>query len=84
MKGTKPMNQTFLNTLEDCRWLRETHLADKNLNNANPMPDFKSACLFGNEDCPQEILIYRDKHPTVTDKPAKAMLCDNGRYSFAP
>lgn len=76
------MRQIFLNSVEDCNWLRETHLADNNLNNANPIPGFKSFCLTGNEDCPKEILIYADEDPNVTDKPARAMLMDNGCYSF--
>lgn len=76
------MTQTYCNTKEDCDWLRETHLAERNLNNANPIPDFKSFCLFGNEDCPREILVYWEEHPTVSDTPARAMLCDNGSYSF--
>lgn len=76
------MNQTYLNTKEDCDWLRETHLAPGNLNNANPIPAFQSACLFGNEDCPREVLVYVEDHPTIHDKPARATLMDNGRYSF--
>jgi hypothetical protein len=76
------MRQTYCNTPADCQWLRETHLAEKNWNNANPIPDFQSFCLFGNEDCPEEILIYREAHPTIKDKPVRAMLTDNGGYSF--
>lgn len=57
-------------------------MAPKNWNNQNPIPDFQSFCLFGNEDCPQEILLYRDRHPNVSDVPVRAMLCNNGRYSF--
>jgi hypothetical protein len=75
--------QQFLNKPEDCQWLRETHLKDSNLNNANPIPDFKSFALFGNEDCPQKIIVYQAKHPTVTSqKYATANLMDNGCYSF--
>ena len=74
--------QTYLNTKEDCDWLRETHLKQSNWNNANPIPDFKSFCLFGNEDCPNEILIYKENHPNVDDKPIRAMRCENGGYSF--
>lgn len=78
------MKQTFLNSPEDCAWLRETHMAEKNWNNANSIPNFKSFCIFGNEDCPQEILLYRLEHPSLNDKPVRAMLCDNGGYSFFP
>jgi len=76
--------QTFLNEPSDCEWLRTTHLKPSQWNNANPIPEFKSFCLFGNEDCPQEILLYREDHPTVSDNPVRAMLMDNGCYSFTP
>jgi hypothetical protein len=76
------MKETFLNTLEDCQWLRETHLADKNLNNANPIPNFKSAVIRGNEDCPREIIVYKNQSPMVNDFGRMATLMDNGNYSF--
>jgi len=77
------MNQTFLNSPNDCSWLRDTHLKQSNWNNANPIPDFQSfAIMDGNEDCPREILLYRLPHPSIHDKPVRAMLCDNGGYSF--
>jgi len=78
------MTQNFLNTKEDCDWLRETHLKPAQWNNENPIPDFKSFCLFGNEDCPRKILLYRKLHPTVDDKPVRAILMENGCYSFFP
>ncbi len=77
------MNQTFLNTKEDCNWLRETHLSSKNLNN-NPHGDsldFKAFCLMGNEDCPREIFTYRDQTPNIGDECTHWMLMDNGCYS---
>ena len=74
------MKQTFLNTPEDCQWLRETHLANKNLNNANPILDFKSFCLFGNEDCPREIIVYKNVEGRRLWE--RATLMDNGCYSF--
>jgi hypothetical protein len=76
------MKQTYCNTPEDCDWLRDTHLKQSNWNNELVIPDFKSFCMFGNEDCPQEILIYREEHPTISDIPVRAMLTDNGGYSF--
>jgi hypothetical protein len=75
------LKQTFLNEPSDCQWLRETHLADRNLNNALPF-EFKSFCLFGNEDCPNEILIYQTAHASIYDKPWRAMLCSNSHYSL--
>jgi len=76
------VRQTFLNDADDVKWLRETHLKDKNLNNG-PVPPFKSFVLIGNEDSPNELLLYREKHPTVDDKPTRATLMDNGHYSLA-
>jgi len=78
---TTSHRETFLNDPSDCQWLLETALRSRNLNNAVPFA-FQSFCLFGNEDCPTEILIYRDMHPNVSDVPARATLMDNGRYSF--
>ena len=76
------MNQVFLDTAEDCDWLREIHLTARNLNNANPIPDFKSACIMGNEDCPQKIILYASASPLINDPFAEAFLMDSGRYSF--
>lgn len=78
------MKQTFLNAPEDCQWLRETHLKPSNWNNELIIPDFKSFCLFGNEDCPREILLYQNEHPTVNETfCVRATLADNGCYSFS-
>jgi hypothetical protein len=74
------MKEIYLNSPEDCQWLRETHLKDSNLNNG-PVPEFKSFCLFGNEDCPTAILIYKNEHPTIDHKPIRFDLCGNGAYS---
>jgi hypothetical protein len=76
------MKEIFLNSTEDCQWLRETALKDANLNNG-PVPEFRSFCLFGNEDCPQKILVYRLRHPAVTDIPTRFDLMDNGNYSMS-
>lgn len=78
MKQTK---QTFLNDPSDCKWLLETHFKPANLNNEIPF-EFKSFCLFGNEDSPTELLIYKEEHPLISDKPARAMLMGNSRYTF--
>ena len=74
------LKQTFCDSPEDCQWLRETHLKDKNLNNG-PVPPFKSFVMFGNEDCPQSILLYGEKSPNINDKPIRFDLMDNGNYS---
>ena len=75
------MKQTFYNEPKDCKWLKETHLQPANLVNRNPIPEFKSFCLFGNEN-PESILLYREQHPCVDDKPKLAMLLAGGKYAF--
>lgn len=75
------LSERFYNKDSDCRWLRETHLAPKNLNNGIPF-EFRSFVLMGNEDCPSEIIIYGKRHPALSDRYARATLCDNGCYSF--
>ena len=55
------MNQIFLNTKEDCDWLRSTHLNTfQNLN-------FKSFVLFGNEDAPEKVRLYESNDPLYND-----------------
>jgi hypothetical protein len=74
MKDTTP---TFLNTLDDMRWLYQTHL--------KKFPQlwytFKSAYIFGNEDCPCKIELYTKLEPLYTTKPKKVFVInDEGNY----
>ena len=53
----------FLNTFDDCQWLRNTHLGGR----TDLM--FGSFMLYGNEDCPTKVDLYPDADPLVTDEP---------------
>lgn len=57
------MKHTFLNTVEDCNWLKNTHLGGRN--------DlvFESFVLYGNEDCPTKVELYVDQDPLYIDTP---------------
>jgi len=41
------------------RWLRDVHLPRLS-------SKFKSAILYGNEDCPAKVSVFRSKDPEVT------------------
>jgi hypothetical protein len=58
------MKQQLLNEPEDCQWLKETHLKNKNY------PEFKSFVLYGNEDAPEKLELYFNFEPEITDVPA--------------
>ena len=59
------MHQVFLNEPDDIRWLVDVHL--KRLS----PPEFKSAVITGNEDCPAVVELYKSNMPRVTTKPMK-------------
>lgn len=59
--------ETFYPNSEDLEWLRETHL--RNVHSTLPIPEFHSFVLTGNEDCPQSIRLYVQRHPRYTDSP---------------
>jgi len=56
------MSHIFLNTPEDCQWLRSTHLGGQDLK-------FESFVLYGNEDCPTKVELYFTQDPLYTDEP---------------
>ena len=56
------MKQIFLNTPEDCQWLRDTVLGGRGVM-------FESFVLYGNEDCPEKVDLYPMAEPLVTDEP---------------
>lgn len=69
------MRVTFLDTDEDCQWLRDTHL--KGLN----PPPFKSATILGNEDSPERIVLYPIAEPTIyTTRVATYNITHDGFY----
>jgi antitoxin component of MazEF toxin-antitoxin module len=51
----------FLNTPQECQWLRERFLKNIAL-------DFKSFALIGN-DYPTRVILYRDKNPRFDSRP---------------
>ena len=53
----------FLDSPEDCLWLRETHLRG-----SNP-PPFLSFTIDGNEDCPSCVNLYLSNDPYWNDEP---------------
>lgn len=55
------MSQKFLNTLEDCDWLRTTHLN-------HTLHEFRSFILFGNEDAPEGVDLYTTADPLCYDE----------------
>jgi hypothetical protein len=62
-----PVRAELINTQEDMDWLREVHL---------PLLSkvYKSALIFGHEDCPMRIDCYSSEEPTVTDIPSTFLL----------
>jgi hypothetical protein len=56
------MNYTFINSDDDIDWLQQTHLR------AFKFPWHpESAVIYGNEDFPTMIELYRDKEPNFDD-----------------
>ena len=49
-----------LDTPEDMAWLREVHLPNLPLK-------FRSAMVYGNEDYPDEIVVYESRDPNLDD-----------------
>lgn len=72
---------TYLDTVADCQWLRETALKRENLPFGYVIPAFQSAIINGNEDCPTRITLYTQQAPLVTDSSiADLVLRDDGTY----
>lgn len=51
----------FINTPEDCQWLRDVH--------AKGAPAFASFVLQGNEDAPDSLVLYAAQEPNWTNMP---------------
>ena len=58
------------NEKEDIEWLTSTHL--KNFD----VSDFQCFILYGNEDCPSKIELYKSKNPIIYDKPYLTFIAD--------
>lgn len=65
------LKQTFLSGPVNCLWLRETHLRHLSL------PEFDSAVLYGNEDCPERVELYSLESPTIHDTPIETYTMDD-------
>jgi hypothetical protein len=63
------MKIEFLNALEDIGWLQTTHLKMFSLS-------FNSFIIYGNEDCPQKVEIFKRINPTVNSKPMCVFISD--------
>ena len=70
MKDTTPI---FLSQLDDMKWLWHTHL--------KKFPKlwyvYRSAEIFGNEDCPVKIYLYKKEQPLYTTKPNKTFVLND-------
>ncbi len=71
------MKQTFLSAPVDMKWLFDTHLKSKQ----ELRKEYKSAMIYGNEDCPERVELYKKKNPLVTDTPLELTLNgETGEY----
>lgn len=59
------MRNAFLNSLDDCNWLRETHLRGVQL--PEKYTGFTFALLQGSEDSPEAVNLYVGPNPTYKD-----------------
>ena len=60
--------RTFLNSPEDMAWLRDVHLPKLG-------PEYLSAAIYGNEDCPDQIECYESVSPNVNYPSLKEGAC---------
>ena len=73
--------EIFLNTSDDMRWLWETHLKDFPLIRMGKF-ELRSAMIFGNEDCPSRIELFRQEYPLYTTKPSYVFLYDENTLKY--
>lgn len=74
------MKTGFLNSPDDCQWLRETHLKGV------PLPaayqGFTSFVLQGNEDAPHAVNLYAKTDPLYSDNFYRVRFVnDSGAYA---
>ncbi len=50
---------SFISGKSDMRWLKQVHLPKISLKK------FKSAMIYGNEDCPSKVELYRSADPST-------------------
>ena len=78
------MRETFIHGADDMQWLFSTHCKAVA---AQLSTRCHSAIIFGNEDCPEKVLLYWDEFPLANSAPACTMvqnengnLVDNGGF----
>lgn len=64
------MNLVLLNSKADLKWLRDVHLKEST---TGKLPRYRSAILYGNEDCPEKIAIYANKQISISDSPLRVL-----------
>ena len=77
----KISRETILNTTADIRWLWETHLK-KFPSLRFGRFEMRSASIFGNEDCPSRIELYRKQEPLYTSKPYFVFLLNEENLEY--
>ena len=73
------MKCEFSNKEADIQWLKDTHLKGKYIY----FPEFASFVIYGNEDCPDRIELYKDFDPHYKTKPFKVFEYDGEYYKEA-
>jgi hypothetical protein len=61
-KRTGDGRANLISGREDMAWLRDVHLPKLS-------SKFKSAMIYGNEDCPRKVAVYRSENPSITSNP---------------
>jgi hypothetical protein len=64
-------------TIDDCQWLRETHLRGREL-------QFKSFTLIGNVDFPEQISLFKSVKPRGDEVPAAVYVRSNFGLMLKP
>jgi hypothetical protein len=64
------MKAEFLNSINDIGWLQTTHLKQYHF-------VFNSFIIYGNEDCPDKIELFKRLEPTINSKPFAVFLSDS-------
>ena len=59
------MTTEFINSPLDMKWLRDVHLS--RVVDGEPLPQYESAVIVGNEDAPDEIRCYMSSDPLYLD-----------------
>ena len=65
------MKELFLNSIEDIGWLLSTHLKSSKM-------VFNSFIIYGNEDCPEKVELFKRVMPTANSKPFATFVINEG------